>query len=114
MVELERRAHERLIIARPCKLYLPRVGKYLPGSTCNLSAGGALVEVERPLHVEPGAHLHVGIALKRRQGLLLAGEMLDAQVVRFEAEAGSAQRSAVAVRFSAPGAAAQAALRRAA
>ena len=82
MVRLERRIHVRLSTERPCKLYIPKVGRYHTGCTWNLSAGGVLVQLERCTHLEPGDHLYVGVALKRRQAVLSATEMVEAGVVR--------------------------------
>lgn len=77
-----RRAHERMNLARPCKLFDPRSGKYVPGTVWNLSDGGALIEVNRRICPELGDPLYLGIALKRRQGILLRDEMCPARVVR--------------------------------
>ncbi len=82
MVRLERRIHRRLSMERPCKLYIPRVGRYLTGCTWNLSAGGVLVQLDQGAPLEPGDHLYVGVALKRRQAVLSATEMVEADVVR--------------------------------
>ena len=82
MLWWERRAHDRLSLTRPCKLYLPVSGRYVAGSTGNLSPGGALIHLDRPAPLGPGDRLFVGIAVKRRQALLAANEMLEAEVVR--------------------------------
>ncbi len=82
MVDLDRRAHQRLRVARPCKLYVPKTQRYLPGSTRNVSAGGALLSAVAHPAVAAGDRLWVGIALTRRQGILLSNQMLKATVVR--------------------------------
>jgi hypothetical protein len=84
MVDQERRTHARIKLERPCKLYLPHVGKYVAGSTWNLSAGGVLLQLGLPAGIAPGDRLYVGIALKRRQAVLTAGEMLEAEVIRVD------------------------------
>ncbi len=84
MVETDRRAHERMNLARPCKLFDPRSRKYVPGTIWNLSDGGALIEVNRPICPDLGELLYLGIALKRRQGILLRDEMCPARVVRLK------------------------------
>ncbi len=82
MQDTDRRAHERTNLARPCKLFDPRSGKYLPGTVWNLSDGGALIEVNRPICPELGDPLYLGIALKRRQGILPRDDMFPARVIR--------------------------------
>ncbi len=82
MPETDRRSHERTNLARPCKLFDPRSGKYIPGTVWNLSDGGALLEVNRPMRAEEGDSFYLGIAVKRRQGLLQRDEMFRARVVR--------------------------------
>ncbi len=78
----ERRASERLDLARPCKMYVPRIGRYLAGLTWNVSSGGALLQLDRPAPIEPGDRLFVGVALKRRQPIFCSSEMLEAGVTR--------------------------------
>ena len=97
MVDRERRTHARVNLERPCKLYLPHVGKYVAGSTWNLSAGGVLLQLHLPAGVAPGDRLYVGIALKRRQAVLTAGEMIEAQVIRVDRA--TEDRVDVAARF---------------
>ncbi|MHC4216925.1 MAG: PilZ domain-containing protein [Planctomycetota bacterium] len=97
MVDEERRTHVRVKLERPCKLFLPSVGRYVSGSTWNLSAGGVLVQLDLPTGIAPGDRLFVGIALKRCQAVLPASEMLEAQVIRVERPADD--RISVAARF---------------
>jgi hypothetical protein len=97
MVDQERRTHERVNVERPCKLFLPSVGRYVSGSTWNLSESGVLVQLDLPTGISPGDRLFVGIALKRCQPVLAASEMLEAQVVRVEHPADD--RISVAARF---------------
>ncbi len=78
----ERRASERLNLARPCKTYVPRSGRYLAGSTWNVSSSGALLQLDRPAPIEPGDLLFDGDALKRRQPIFSSSEMMEAAVVR--------------------------------
>ena len=80
-MERERRAHERIWLARPCKVYDPALRRYLAGTTCNLSASGAFFQVNRKIDHHPGDRLYLGIALKRRQGILPAAEMHEVEVV---------------------------------
>ncbi len=98
MVETDRRAHERTTLARPCKLFDPRSGTYVPGTVWNLSDGGAFIEVKRPICPELGDLLNLGIALKRRQGILLRDEMCAARVVRSQRTANG--RSTLGIQFT--------------
>ena len=97
MDDRERRTHARVKLQRPCKLYLPHVGKYVAGSTWNLSAGGVLLPRSLPAGMAPGDRLYVGIGLKRRQAVLTAGGMLEAQVIRVDRT--TEERVDVAARF---------------
>lgn len=78
----DRRRSPRVRISRPCKVHDPRSGKYLSGSTRDLSSGGVLLEIDRPLDIAPGQTLHVGIAQKRREVLIREADMVELQVVR--------------------------------
>jgi hypothetical protein len=93
----DRRLHARVEVDAPCKVFDPLSRKYIAGSTWNLSSGGAMLEVHRPMDLKPGDKLHVGFALKRRQAVLGAAEMLPCEVVR--ALRSTTQFTAVAVRF---------------
>ncbi len=97
MVDQERRAYERVSLDHPCKLYLPSVGKYVSGSTRNLSAGGVLLQLDLPAGISAGDRLYVGIALERSQVVLVAGEMFKAEVVRVDQT--TDDHVAVAARF---------------
>ena len=93
----ERRIHARVSLTRPCKLYDPTLRKYLPGLTWNVSPSGAFLEVNRPLALRPGDHLFLGIAMKRRQGILTSNDMLEVEILRSMPATGD--RTALAVRF---------------
>ncbi len=82
MLDGERRDDLRQPLHCPCKLYVPQSGRYLAGSTFNLSRGGALLQLDQPARLEPGDHLYLGIAMKRRQALLAADEMTGVKVLR--------------------------------
>lgn len=96
----ERRVTERIEIARPCKVYVPRMEKYFHGVTWNISECGVLIQLGRPITLELGQRVYVGIATKRRDGLLKSSEMIPAEVSRsFKTPSDS---TAVALRFAAP------------
>ena len=56
-----------------------------------------MLQLDRTIPIEPGDHLFVGIALKRRQAVLPVGEMLEAGVLRVARTARDGV--ALAVRF---------------
>lgn len=82
---------------RPCKLFIPRTGRYLPGTTSNLSCGGVMLRVAGQSALEPGDSVFLGIAMKRRQAVLPTREMIEARVLRVAQEPGDGV--AVAARF---------------
>jgi len=92
MQETDRRSHKRTNLAQPCKLFDPKSGKW------NLSDGGALLEVTRPIRAEEGDSFYLGIAVKRRQGMLHRDEMFLARVVRSQESAEG--RSTLGVQFA--------------
>jgi hypothetical protein len=96
----ERREHERAVVARPCKLYDPRSGKYVSGMTCNISSCGAMIRADRPMELREGDRLFVGIALRRSDSVLRRHEMAESVVLR--ALKSSDGCTALAVRFVDP------------
>ncbi|MHC5001538.1 MAG: PilZ domain-containing protein [Planctomycetota bacterium] len=80
--EVERRQQPRIEYVRPCKVYDPRSRRYVAGSTWNVSRGGILVELKRPLPLVPGDRLFVGLATRRRDAVICRSEMLPGSVVR--------------------------------
>lgn len=77
----ERRIFPRFDISRPCKVYHAASGRFLAGRTRNLSAGGALVEVDTPRDFAPGDSIELAIAWTRR-AVLPADALVEAKVVR--------------------------------
>jgi hypothetical protein len=78
----EQRRHQRHSVRRPAKFFDPQTGKYTVCATCDLSIGGALLEVDHAMPTRPGDEIHLAIAQKRRQPLLRRNEMIRASVVR--------------------------------
>ena len=96
-MEDDRRSEPRLPVTRPCKVYEPRTGKYVPGTTCNVSSGGLLLRLSRSLPVEPGSRLLVGVAARRRQAIIARDELLEGVVTRTMASPSG--ETMVAIRF---------------
>ena len=80
--EQERRSQRRTELVRPCRLFDPRTGKYLHGTTCDLTVEGVLIRITRPCHLNPGDTFMIGIAMNEKTGLLRAKDMFEATVVR--------------------------------
>lgn len=77
----ERRRHARYTVVRPCKVRDCRTLVYSPGQTCDVSAGGALLRIERVRPVMPGDELEVAVAWT--PGAVLGSEtMVKARVKR--------------------------------
>ena len=92
----ERRHDARLPLTRPAKVQCLTTGRYLAGRTRNLSAGGALLEIDHPSLLVPGQRLRVGVARTKQDVVLAAEEMTPATVVR---SAGLRGTQTVAVQF---------------
>ncbi len=92
-----RRRYPRAQLNRPVKLQCTRTGRYLSGQTCDVSAGGALIEVAQPSLLVSGQELAVGIAWTNRNMLLGESDMVPAIVTRSLGLGGKQQ---VAVQFS--------------
>ncbi|MCC6950560.1 MAG: PilZ domain-containing protein [Phycisphaerales bacterium] len=81
-------------MVRPCKLFHRPTGRYLAASTCDLSAGGAMLRVRAPRPLRPGDEVEVLIALHPRQ-LLEASNQRSARVVRVMGTPGGDQIAGV-------------------
>lgn len=92
----DRRAHSRVPLVRPCQAYLPTPRRVVPGRTCNLSSGGALVALEHSARITPGDPLDLAIAYTP-PSLIPSNRLLRGTVVRTETFDDG--RLLVAVRF---------------
>ena len=93
----ERRAHPRVELRRPCKIYDPRSRKYVPAVTRNVSKSGAMIDTPRLMDVPEDTTLQVAIARDPGQSLLLTEQMVDAVVVRSSHSVGG--RTTLGLRF---------------
>jgi hypothetical protein len=92
----ERRRDARLPLDRPVKVQCLHTGRYLAGHTRNLSAGGALLEIEHPSLMIPGQRVKIGVAQTKQDVILQADQMAEATVVRSMGHRG---RQTVAIMF---------------
>lgn len=76
-----RRRHERTAVTRPAKVYHAGSARYLSGYTRDVSAGGALLEVDSPRAIEVGDMIEVVVAWHDR-ALLSAADLVKARVTR--------------------------------
>lgn len=93
----DRRAHDRLPLALPCKVRPEAALRFLGATTENISRCGALLSLQCSKPLGAGETLDLAVAF-RGDALLRAGETLRATVVRVLPSLGGRQR--LAVRFS--------------
>lgn len=97
---IERRHDRRYVFDRPIKVQCDQTGlRYLSGQMVNFSAGGAMIEVEHPSHLQLGQEVKVAVARGPREALLAAEDALTGTVVR---SLGCADTQHLAVRFHKP------------
>ncbi|MCL4196045.1 MAG: PilZ domain-containing protein [Phycisphaerales bacterium] len=97
---IDRRSSRRISAVHPAKVFDPRAQRYHAAQTCNLSAGGALLKIERSMPVCGGDRLDVMIrADEGTSRLLCLDEAIPSRVVRVMAIDRFSQ--AVAVQFHA-------------
>lgn len=82
ILDTDRRAHPRVPMSRPGKIFDPRSGKYHPAELRDLSHGGMLLDLPHLRAFRPGDVVLVGLAEKRREPLLKRQDMIRAEVVR--------------------------------
>ena len=96
MTASERRHDARFQMQRPAKLQCLETGRYIAGSTGNISACGALLTLQHPSRLLPGQRVRLGVAWTRQNALLAADAMIEATVVR---SIGFGQHQQVAISF---------------
>ena len=95
-IDADRRTHRRFPVSRPGKIFRRATQQYTPATTCNLSLGGALLEIDtdRPL----AAGELVDLAIAYREQTILPATMLQPAIVTRVATSPSG-RQCVAVRY---------------
>lgn len=94
----ERRAHSRVTIERPCKIFHQASRRYLAAKTTDFSAGGTLCRVNAPRPMSPGDTLDFYIAWDRR-ALVATAAQLRGTVIRAHFDG---LEQVVAVKFDRP------------
>ncbi len=96
----DRRMSPRMSVAHGAKVFDPRAQRYHAAQTCNISATGALLKVQRSMPVMSGDRLDVAIdADDATRRVLALGDFVPSRVVRVMAIDRFSQ--AVAVQFHA-------------
>lgn len=99
----DRRRHPRLTTTRAAKVFLPAAMRYAASETSDISAGGALLKVDRARRLAAGDRLDVAVINPAQPAAVLESKsMLPARVVRVTPIDHFHQ--AVAVEFDAPAA----------
>ena len=93
----ERRTFPRYRLERPAKLHVLATGKYLAGSTVDVSPGGVLVRVELGTNCPIGADVEVGVAEHASQPVIRQADMMRGTVIRSVGHDGAGY---LAVRFT--------------
>jgi len=106
MTPRDRRLYPRNPIQRPVKLQCAQTGRYLAAQTRDVSAGGAMVHLDRRASFVPGQRVRVGIATDPNAAMISASDLVEAIVVRTAPAPGS---PGIAVQFIRPVAVASAA-----
>lgn len=94
----DRRQFSRWLLDRPVKICLAKGGHYLPGKTRDVSAGGALLELDYPTLLPLGRTVKIAVAWEK-EALVTSSAMIEATVVR---NLGHGGRQVIALQFDEP------------
>jgi c-di-GMP-binding flagellar brake protein YcgR len=79
----ERRRDPRISLSRSVKLRCDQTGaRYLAGLTRDISAGGALLQLDYPSRLTTGQRVQIGVVRYPQQPLLRHQELMEAVIVR--------------------------------
>lgn len=82
MKPITRRRASRQKTNLPAKLQQESTGRYVPAQAVDFSNYGALLEVDYPVHLQPGHRVRVAVCGTARQVLLAATAMQPGTIVR--------------------------------
>ncbi|MFW6059129.1 MAG: PilZ domain-containing protein [Phycisphaeraceae bacterium] len=98
--EIERRTEPRIPASHTVKLRGEAAGlRYHTARTCNVSASGALLQLDQLTALRPGERIRLGFADHTRAAVLAAEGMIDAVVLR---SLRHEDRQEIAIRFTSP------------
>ncbi len=100
MTTPERRRDPRIPANHPVKLKCEQTaGKYIAGTTDNVSDGGAMLMLDHTQLLVTGQTVQIGIVSSPVKGMLLTEDFVDATIVR---SLGHGQTQHIAVRYDRP------------
>ena len=100
MTTPERRRDPRIPAQHPVKLKCDQsAGKYIPGTTHNVSDGGAMLKLEHGRLLATGQKVQIGIITNPTQGMLTQEDFVEATIVR---SLGHGDTQHIAVRYARP------------
>jgi c-di-GMP-binding flagellar brake protein YcgR len=100
MTTPERRRDPRIPVSHLVKLKCEQTaGKYIPGSTHDVSDGGAMLVLDHPRLLTTGQKVQIGIAKDPTRGMLASEDFVEATIVR---SLGHGETQHVAVRYARP------------
>lgn len=100
MTTPERRRDPRIPAHHPVKLKCEQTaGKYIPGTTQDVSDGGAMLTLQHSRLLATGQKVQIGIVNSPMRGMLLTEDFVEATIVR---SLGHGDTQHVAVRYAHP------------
>jgi c-di-GMP-binding flagellar brake protein YcgR len=100
MTTPERRRDPRIPAEHPVKIKCDQsAGRYIAGTTHNVSDGGAMLKLEHPRLLTTGQKLQVGIVHNPARGMLLTEDFVEATIVR---SLGHGDTQHIAIRYNRP------------
>ncbi len=100
MTTPERRRDPRIPANHPVKIKCDQAaGRYIPGTTHNVSDGGAMLKLEHPRMLTKGQKIQIGIVSNPMRGMLLTEDFVEATIVR---SLGHGDTQHVAIRYNRP------------
>lgn len=100
MTTPERRRDPRIPANHPVKLKCEQTaGKYIPGTTQDVSDGGAMLTLQHPRLLTTGQKVQIGIVSSPMRGMLMTEDFVEATIVR---SLGHGDTQHVAVRYARP------------
>jgi c-di-GMP-binding flagellar brake protein YcgR len=100
MTTPERRRDPRIFTHYPVKLKCEQsAGKYIPGTTDNVSDGGAMLMLDHTRLLTTGQKVQIGIVSNPACGMLTTEDFVEATIVR---SLGHGETQHVAVRYARP------------
>lgn len=78
----DRRRYRRVAVAKPAKIFLRDALRYAPAETTDVSAGGALIRVDRARAMRPGDAVDIAVGGPGAPAVIASDAMIEARIVR--------------------------------